>query len=104
MINRLISAIDASASPRNPSVPMRNKSSASTILLVACGATASGNSFGGNPVAVVDHAHQFDSALPHRHVDPRRSGIDRIFEQFFHHAGRPLNHLAGRDFIDNARR
>ena len=44
MINRLTSAIDASASPRNPSVPTRNKSSASTILLVACGATASGNS------------------------------------------------------------
>ena len=40
---RLTSAIDANASPRKPSVPTRNRSSASQILLVACGATASGS-------------------------------------------------------------
>ena len=47
--SRLTSAIEASASPRNPSVPMRNRSSASASLLVAWLARASGNSSVGMP-------------------------------------------------------
>ena len=47
--SRLTSAIEASASPRKPSVPTRNRSSASAILLVAWLARASGSSSGGMP-------------------------------------------------------
>ena len=47
--NRLTSAIEASASPRKPSVPTRNRSSASASLLVAWLARASGSSSVGMP-------------------------------------------------------
>ena len=47
--SRLTSAIEANASPRNPSVPTRNRSSAAVNLLVAWAATASGNSSAGMP-------------------------------------------------------
>ncbi len=44
------SAMAASASPRNPSVRIRNRSSASCSLLVACGVKASGKSSGAIPL------------------------------------------------------
>ncbi len=40
-VNREMDAIEASASPRNPSVAMASRSSGAPILLVACGDTAS---------------------------------------------------------------
>ena len=34
------------------------------------------------------------------HCDPRRSGVDRIFDQFLQRAGRALDHFAGGDAVD----
>ncbi len=48
-VSRLTSAIEAKASPRNPSVRTRNRSSAEAILLVAWLATARGRSSAGMP-------------------------------------------------------
>jgi len=47
--NRLTSAIEARASPRKPSVPTANRSSAVAILLVAWAVTANSNSSAGMP-------------------------------------------------------
>ena len=58
----------------------------------------------GDAAAVVGHADQFAAALLDRDVDSRRAGIDRVFEQLLHNAGRPLDHLAGGDFVHDARR
>ena len=57
---------------------------------------------GRDAAAVVDHADQFQSALLDRHVDPRGPGIDGVFHQLLDHAGRPLDHLAGGDLVDQA--
>ena len=50
--------------------------------------------------AVVGDADQIESALPHGDVDPRRGGVDGVFHQFLDDARRPLDHLAGGDFVD----
>ena len=39
-----------------------------------------------------------------RDVDPRRAGIDGVLQQFLDDARRPLNHFAGGDLVDHARR
>ena len=59
---------------------------------------------GGDAMAVVDHAHKFNATLGNGHINPRGASIDGVFQQLLHHAGRPLNHLAGGNFIDDARR
>ena len=38
----------------------------------------------------------------HRDVDPRRPGVDRVLHQLLDDAGRPLDHLAGGDLVDDA--
>ena len=55
---------------------------------------------GRDAVAVVDHADHLHPAGGDRNVDPRRPGVDRILHQLLNHAGRPLDHLTGGDFID----
>jgi hypothetical protein len=50
--------------------------------------------------AVVADDHEALPALLQRHVDARRTGIDRILDQLFQRRGRTLDHLAGGDAID----
>ena len=53
-----------------------------------------------NAAAVIDDPDHFQPALADRNVDPRRAGVDGVLHQLFHHARRPLDHLAGGDFVD----
>jgi hypothetical protein len=52
--------------------------------------------------AVVGHHDAPLSAAFGQNVDAGRAGIERILHQFLDHAGRPLDHLAGGDAIDDA--
>ena len=98
--SRLTSAIEASASPRKPSVPTRNRSSASASLLVAWLATASGNSSAGMPQPLSTTRIISSPPCCDGHVDARGAGIDGVFHQLLDHAGRPLDDLAGGDLVD----
>ena len=97
---RLTSAIEARASPRKPSVPTRNRSSASPILLVAWLATASGNSSAAMPQPLSTTRISSIPPCSDRDVDPRGPGVDGVLHQLLDHAGRPLDHLAGGDLVD----
>jgi hypothetical protein len=59
---------------------------------------------GPDAAAIIADANQFAPPLLHRHVDVGRAGIDRVFQQFLDDTGRPLNHFARRDLVDDARR
>ena len=102
--SRLTSAIDASASPRKPSVPTRNRSSASANLAGGVAGHGQRQLVGRDAAAVVDDADQLAAALLHRHVDPRRAGVERVLDQLLDDARRPLDHLARGDLVDDARR
>ena len=59
---------------------------------------------GRDAAAVVGDADQLAAPLLHRDVDPRRAGVDRVLQQLLDDARRPLDHLAGGDLVDDARR
>ena len=54
-----------------------------------------------DPVAIVNDADQLGAALFEVDVDPRRPGIDGVFQQLLDDASGPLDHLAGGDLGDN---
>jgi len=56
-----------------------------------------------NAAAVVDDPNQFQAPLLYRDVDPRGAGVERVFQQFLDHAGRPLDDFAGGDLVDDQR-
>ena len=58
---------------------------------------------GRDAAAVIDDADQLDAPLLDSHVDPRRAGVDGVLQQLLDDAGRPLDHLAGGDLVDDAR-
>ncbi len=51
-------------------------------------------------VTVVDHAHQRGAAVAQVHRDRARVGVERVLHQLLHRRGRPLDHLAGGDLVD----
>lgn len=53
-----------------------------------------------NTVAVIADTNQLDAALLDINLDFRGIGINTVFQQFLHHRGRPLNHLAGGDLVN----
>ena len=57
--------------------------------------------FRGHPLPAIGHPDQILPPPLHRHVDPPRTRVDRVLQQFLHHARRPLDHLAGRNLVDN---
>ena len=57
-----------------------------------------------DPAAVVDDANQLRAPLLALDIDPRSPGIHGILEQLLHHARGTLDHLAGRDLVDQRRR
>ena len=69
-------------------------------MLVAWRASASGSSAAGDAAAVIAHAHQADAAALDVDLDAPRARIEAVFDEFLDHGGRPLDHLAGGDLID----
>ena len=55
----------------------------------------------GNAAAVVDHADHAEPAAGRCDLDARSTGIERVLDQFLHHARRPLDYLAGGDLVDH---
>ena len=70
------------------------------ILLVAWRRSASGSSSRGDAAAVVLDRDQAHAAGQQAHGDLRRAGVERVVDQFAHHRGGPLHHLAGGDLAD----
>ncbi len=90
-------AMEASASPRKPSVWMCSRSSALSSLLVAWRSNASGASVDGNAVAVVDHPDQPPAALPYLDPDVGGASVQAVLHQFLDRGRGPFHHLAGGD-------
>ena len=57
-----------------------------------------------NTVPVVRDANQFPPAVLDLDRDPRRAGVERVFEQFLHHGRGAFDHFAGGDAIDQCGR
>ena len=97
---RETAAIDASASPRKPSVPIASRSAGDTILDVACLATASARSSRSMPPP--------SSATRRRLTPPPatsmstcvRTGVEAVLDQLLERRGGPLDDLARRDLVD----
>ncbi len=100
--NRDTEAILGSASPRNPRLPMRSRSSSDAILLVACRDSASDSSSRRNAAAVVAHPDALPAAILDIDLDAARTGIDAVLQQLLDDGGRPLDDLAGGDLVDQA--
>ena len=54
----------------------------------------------GHAAAVVGDADPPPAAAVAENVDPAGAGVDGVFNQFLDHAGRPLDHFAGGDAVD----
>ena len=52
-------------------------------------------------LAVVGHADEPPAAAVGEHVDAAGAGIERVLDEFLHHARRTLDHLAGGDAVDD---
>src|SRR5438128_10530805 len=50
-----------------------------------------------HPAAVVDYADERNSPASDQDLDLARTGVDAVFDEFFHHGSRTLHHLAGRN-------
>ena len=59
---------------------------------------------GRDAAAVIHYPHHLQSALDHRNVNSRGPGIDGVLHQLLDDARRPLDHLAGGDFVDQGLR
>ena len=49
--------------------------------------------------AIIRHADQAAPARPDLHSNLLSAGIQRILNEFLHHTGGPLHHLAGGDLV-----
>ena len=63
-----------------------------------------GNAEPGNAEAIVAHREPRDATAGNLDVDARRLRVERILEQLFDRARRPLDHLAGCDLARQLRR
>ena len=55
---------------------------------------------GPHAAAVIGHFDQVQPALREAHGDVGRAGIDRVLDQFLERGGRPFDHFARGDAID----
>ncbi len=53
-----------------------------------------------NAAAVVAHHGALDAAAREAHLDPPRTGVERVLDEFLDDRGRPLNDLAGGNLAD----
>ena len=93
-------AIDASASPRKPSVAIASRSITLAIFDVACRATASARSSRPMPAAVVGDAQPLDAAAREIDVDLRRARVEAVLQQLLQRRRRTLDDFAGGDLVD----
>ena len=98
--SRATAPIDASASPRKPSVAIAARSSPGSFD-VQWRATASGEVGGRHARAVVGDADQALAAAGGHDLDPPRAGVERVLDKLLHDARRALHHLAGGDPVDD---
>ena len=102
MVKRLTEAIDGSASPRKP-----ERADVGEIVVRQLGGAVPLDRelqlLGRHADAVVDHRQEGAAAFLQGHGDAVRAGIDRVLDQLLHGAGRPLDHLAGGDLVDQVR-
>ena len=91
----------STATPRRgkPRVRMWARSSSGS-LEVQCRSTASASSSGDMPTPSSTTERKVRAAFLERHRDALRAGIDGVLHQLLHGAGRPLDHLAGGDLVD----
>ena len=95
-------AMDGTASPRNPKVFNRSRSTPfQPSLLVAWRSGESSASSFDMPLPIVLDADQAASAVAELDLDAGRAGIERILDQFLHDRRGAFNHLAGGDLIGN---
>ena len=92
-------AIDANASPRNPSVPIAPRSSGVRIFDVACLSNARNGVVAGHAFAVVAYTHKRRPPSSMSTVSAPRARVDRILNKLFDHGRRTLDHLARGDLI-----
>ena len=55
---------------------------------------------GAHPASIVDDANEPPPARLYGDIDARGAGVERIFDELLHGGGRPLDHLAGGDAVD----
>ncbi len=55
---------------------------------------------GGNATAVIAHPNGTNTTVIERHMNLRRSSVDRVLHEFFDDRCRALDHLAGGDLAD----
>jgi len=55
---------------------------------------------GRNPAPIIYYSNHFQPALRDRNINSPSPRIDRILHQLLDHATRPLDNLAGGDFVD----
>ncbi len=99
MMSRATEPIEGRASPRKPSVSIAIRSSSSSFE-VAWRSTAEIEIGARHAGAVIGDADQPPPAAIGQNVDAARAGIERVLDQFLHHARRPFDHLAGGDAVD----
>ena len=98
-VKRLTLAMLGRASPRKPMVAMAARSSARRILLVAWRSRQSSASSRLMPKPSSVTRTRLRPPAWISTVTRVACGIQRVLDQFLHHAGRPLNHFAGGDLI-----
>ena len=92
-------AIDGSASPRKPKLVTCSIASSGS-LDVACRSSARPISAGLMPLPSSVTSTRSRPPADSRIATDLRAGVERVFDQFFQGAGRPLDHLARGDAID----
>ena len=55
----------------------------------------------GHALAVVGNPDEPPPAAIGEHVDAAGAGVERVLDQFLHHARRTFHHFAGGDAVDN---
>ena len=93
--------MEGSASPRKPRVAMESKSSAVRSLEVAWRSKASRASSRFMPWPSSADANEPSSARLDLDANAGGSGVQRVLQQFLHHRGGPVHHLAGGDLVGN---
>ena len=100
---RLTAPIDGKASPRNPNAGIRDSVSSGSFD-VQWRSTANDNSSALIPRSVIGDRDQRLPAIVQADVDPHRTGVDRVFDQFLDRGRRALDDLACGDAVDQDRR
>ena len=100
--SRVTEAIEGKASPRKPKVVIAARSP-SGIFEVACRSTERTRSAPSMPRPSSATRMRPPPACLDRDLHRRRAGVKGVLDQLFHCRGRPLNHFARGDTIDEKR-